>query len=67
MRHPNLHHRTSRRGFFKLAAILGTTTVGARLGIRRADAKSAAGKNARTQSRYRSTAHIRNYYRRAAL
>ena len=60
-------HRTSRRGFFKLAAWLGTAAVGARLGIRRAAAGCADQKDARTRTRYRLTAHIRSYYRRAAL
>ncbi len=58
--------KPSRRGFFKAVAIGGATAAAAVattiVGERKA-ATPAAGADAATQTGYRETAHIRNYYR----
>jgi len=58
--------KPSRRGFFKAVAIGGATAAAAVattiVGERKA-VTPAAGADASTQTGYRETAHIRNYYR----
>ena len=59
--------KPSRRGFFKAVAIGGATAAAAVattiVGERKAVVTPAAGADASTQTGYRETAHIRNYYR----
>ena len=58
--------KPSRRGFFKAVAIGGATAAAAVattiVGVRK-PVTPAAGGDAATQTGYRETAHIRNYYR----
>lgn len=63
---PNRFRRTRRRDFLKNAAFLGAAAVVAGT---RAGRTVAAGPNPppKTGAGYRTTAHIRRYYERAAL
>jgi hypothetical protein len=58
----------SRRDFFRKAAVMGAAALFGAAGRRHVKVASAStGERFQNQGRYRMTAHIRQYYERAAL